>query len=1053
MRKSSPEFRLTDNFIEKYKELEPPFGYNGLGKFVYMRTYSRIKSDGKNEEWWETVRRVVEGIYNIQKDHIDHGNLGWNAMKAQKSAQEMYDLIFNIKFLPSGRSLWAMGTDVINEKRLTEALYSCSFISTENIKDDISYPFMYAMDMLMCGVGVGFDVRGAGSIEIQTQTNKTEEYIIPDTREGWVESVGKLIRSFFGGPYPIFDYSKIRPEGTPIKTFGGISAGSEPLKELHRSIKFTLSSCIGNQISERNIVDIFNFIGRAVVSGNVRRCLPIGTKVHTTSGLKNIEDITPNDYVYTSNGVQKIKKLYDQGKQKTIVVRTQIGNMKCTENHRVAVLKNPYEYQWKMAKNLTSNDKMAFIKQVEGGKILPLPPFHYEKSLHSTTCQDIKIPKLDTGIAWLFGYMHGNGYIYPNFENNGFNAYVAFVCHNEYASIINFVKEQLSRFGINVYVRPQKSSRYSKIEAQSKQLAWYLSQFKNSNQEIKIPYFILGGTSEIKSAYLAGLFDADGSSKTRPINAVTTVYKEYAKSIQNLYSTLGIPTRIKVSKRKNKSWKNLIKINIVGEQTKIDFASLIGQHSFKYQNGTKTKRSQNDFSYSKELLGNIGINTYLPNNKIIFSRFNEKYDPSRYIPIDVINISDGNTVQTFDIEVENDHEFIINQGFLVHNSAQLALGEETNEFINLKNYEINPERLDYGWVSNNSVLAEIGMDYKNIADHIKINGEPGCIWIDNVREYSRLLESEKDNKDFRVAGLNPCGEIGLESSELCNLCEVFPDRIDDKESFIRTLKYAYLFAKSITLLETNWIETNRVMMRNRRLGISITGVAQFIAHRGVEELRNWLTEGYQTLKKYDDIYSDWFAIPRSVKLTTTKPSGTVSLLGGATSGVHYPESTYYIRRVRLAKNSPLINPLKIAGYKIEKAIGQEDSTVVVEFPVFIGEDVRTQEDVSMWEQLSQAAFMQKYWADNSVSVTVTFNPETEGKDIERALDFYQYQLKAVSFLPRIKDGAYPQMPYEKIDQKTYEKIISKLTPINFSNMDNASKAENEKYCTNDICSI
>jgi ribonucleoside-triphosphate reductase (thioredoxin) len=119
-------FKLTDAFIEKYKEKTPPFGFGGLGEFVYMRTYSRVMDNGKNESWWQTIQRVVEGIYNIQKEHIDRGNLGWNAMKSQKSAQEMYDLIFNIKFLPSGRALWALGSKLITEKRLIESLYNCT---------------------------------------------------------------------------------------------------------------------------------------------------------------------------------------------------------------------------------------------------------------------------------------------------------------------------------------------------------------------------------------------------------------------------------------------------------------------------------------------------------------------------------------------------------------------------------------------------------------------------------------------------------------------------------------------------------------------------------------------------------------------------------------------------------------------------------------------------------------------------------------------------------------------------------------------------------------
>jgi len=325
--------------------------------------------------------------------------------------------------------------------------------------------------------------------------------------------------------------------------------------------------------------------------------------------------------------------------------------------------------------------------------------------------------------------------------------------------------------------------------------------------------------------------------------------------------------------------------------------------------------------------------------------------------------------------------------------------------------------------------------------------------LSNMRQFGRMRELESNNKDFRIMGGNPCLEIGLESSELCNLTEVFPDRIENKDDFIRTLKYAYLFAKSVTLIETHWVETNRVMMRNRRLGVSVTGIAQFIANKGIHELKDWLKTGYNILKEYDDTYSDWFAIPRSIKLTTVKPSGTLSLLGGVTPGVHYPESTFYIRRVRIANNSSMLSVLKKAGYIIEKAVGQEETTSVIEFPIFAGNNIRTQENISMWEQLSLASFMQKYWSDNSVSVTISFDTNKEGNDIEKALDLYQYQLKGVSFLPRSSGKTYAQMPYEKITQDEYEKMVKKLKPIDFSILTKPVVAENEKYCNNDTCII
>ena len=283
------KFKLSEGFIEKYKTLKPNFGFGGLGEFVFMRTYSRLKADGQNEAWYETVRRVVEGIYSIQKQHIEDYRLGWNQGKAQKSAQEMYDRIFNFKMLGSGRALWAMGTDIITQKGLTESLYNCSFISTKDIDKNFSDPFKNAMDFLMLGVGVGFDVKGEGKVAIKRPSEKEHVFQVPDTREGWVESLGFLLESYNGGKNYTFDYSLIRPEGTPIKTFGGVSSGYAPLKKLHDGIRNTLNNNVGNPITKTSIADIINMIGVAVVSGNVRRSaeLLVGDLSEEFINLKN----------------------------------------------------------------------------------------------------------------------------------------------------------------------------------------------------------------------------------------------------------------------------------------------------------------------------------------------------------------------------------------------------------------------------------------------------------------------------------------------------------------------------------------------------------------------------------------------------------------------------------------------------------------------------------------------------------------------------------------------------------------------------------------------
>ena len=304
------EFKLSSEFINKYKKIKPNFGFNGLGELTYYRTYSRLKEDGTNERWYETIERVVNGIYSIQKNHILQNDLGWNESKAQLSAQEMYDRIFTFKFLPPGRGLWACGTNIV-KKGLGAALDNCGFVSTKDIDKDFSKPFCFMMDMSMLGVGVGFDLKGANKVKIDKpiakNVNDYTEYIISDSREGWVMSILMLLQSYVEKEStPIkFDYSKIRKAGEPIKTFGGVSSGYEPLEKLHNQIRDILNKRDGQLITETDIADIMNLIGVCVVAGNVRRSAQImfgGIDSTEYLDLKNYE-VDPNraNYGWTSN--------------------------------------------------------------------------------------------------------------------------------------------------------------------------------------------------------------------------------------------------------------------------------------------------------------------------------------------------------------------------------------------------------------------------------------------------------------------------------------------------------------------------------------------------------------------------------------------------------------------------------------------------------------------------------------------------------------------------------------------------------------------------------
>ncbi len=162
---------------------------------MFIRTYSRKKDDGTKEKWFEVCERVINGMYSIQKDHCKENRLPWNDRKSHASAQEAFDRMFNLKWTPPGRGLWTMGSKMVMEGKNSAALQNCAFVSTRDLdKYDPGALFSWVMDALMLGVGVGFDVLGAEK-DIEILKPKADEvtFIIPDTREGWVESTRVLI--------------------------------------------------------------------------------------------------------------------------------------------------------------------------------------------------------------------------------------------------------------------------------------------------------------------------------------------------------------------------------------------------------------------------------------------------------------------------------------------------------------------------------------------------------------------------------------------------------------------------------------------------------------------------------------------------------------------------------------------------------------------------------------------------------------------------------------------------------------------------------------------
>lgn len=387
----------------------------------------------------------------------------------------------------------------------------------------------------------------------------------------------------------------------------------------------------------------------------------------------------------------------------------------------------------------------------------------------------------------------------------------------------------------------------------------------------------------------------------------------------------------------------------------------------------------------------------------------------------------------------------------VRRSAELSSGSiYDSEFMNLKNYDIYPERVEIGWMSNNSVVLKKSEDFEllpRIADRIRDNGEPGIINLINVQKYGRVGKKKPD----MATGTNPCSEIPLESYELCNLVEVFPTRCEDKHEIWDVMELATLYASSISLLPTHRQESNAVISRNRRIGVSVSGIADWIDSTSISHATMVLRDGYEEhVEPVNIALAKEAGVPASVRLTTVKPSGTISLLSGASPGMHWPPFRYGVRRMRVGQDSPVASVLINAGIPFEPDAYSEN-TLTFEFPMKSGVGkTRSVDEVSIWEQASLVAMLQREWADNAVSNTLNFQ-EHEKDQIEHVISAFAPVIKSISLLPTESHG-YVQPPYEPTTKEEYERRTALVKSIDWSDFA-GSDGIDSRYCQNDSCEI
>ena len=342
------------------------------------------------------------------------------------------------------------------------------------------------------------------------------------------------------------------------------------------------------------------------------------------------------------------------------------------------------------------------------------------------------------------------------------------------------------------------------------------------------------------------------------------------------------------------------------------------------------------------------------------------------------------------------------------------------------------------------------------------SGERGLFNRDAAKkQVEKIGDDRRDpNYDF---GTNPCSEIILRDKEFCNLSEVVV-RADDT---VETLKEKVRLATIIGTLQstlTNFRYISSEWRKNceeeRLLGVSLTGIMDSKLTNGdgkQEDLENLLKELRQVAVNTNKKIAKELGINQSAAITCVKPSGTVSQLVDAASGIHSRHSQYYIRTVRADNKDPLCDFMKSKGFKAEPCVMKGDKVTVFSFPIKSPDGAITREDKTAIEQLELWLTYQRCWCEHKPSVTISVR-EHEWLDVGAWVYNHFDEVSGISFLP-YSEHSYKQAPYQECDEETYRELLSETpTDIDWSQLqefedDDQTSGSQTLACSGDSCEV
>lgn len=988
------------NILEPTKEVK----WGPQGKHVYERTYSRIKADGSQEQWKDTVERVVRG--NIELVPAEFIN--------ENEAEELFELIYNFDAIPAGRHLWTSG---VPGRQFNRNCHRSGW------SDVLSEHFAFTFDELMKGGGVGANYSQeylqlaapiVGNVEVyfkldsnhsdyeefdsidlpkSADVRQSDFFVIPDSREGWVEALAYMIDSFVLNQSTriVFDLSEIRCRGSIINGFGGTASGPVPLAIALVGVCEVLNDA-DIHLSALEAMEIDHRIAQCVVAGNIRRSARMS--------IVHWEDPQIFDFI-------DCKKNHESHWTTNISVEIDdefISKLEAQDPHAVAVFDKATEAMLHNGEPGFFNSSLASVGE-RNGDVRSTNPCVTGDTWTMTAGGPRQVDDL-VGVDHV-AIVDGDKYSASGFWKTGYkDVYrVAFSDGRELRLTDNhqlltadgeWVELKDLAVGDTVKIHEHGNHSWSGIgtEEEGYLLGHLIGDGTFGGEKAFLAIWDEDEGSDVVGNYIAEIVGTfDHRSDWRGWFKSSNQKRLGTAALTNLASKFGVRRGFKTITPEIEQASSEMSEGVLRGLFDTD-----GSVQGTQLKGVSVRLSNTDFRLlqaAQRMLLRLGINSNI---------YHRRDAGMRKLPDGQGGMREYLCKEDYDLIIsrENLAKFSERVGFM-NPVKQKKLNDALDSYVRNLNKE-------------NFVSEIVSIEYDGMEDVYDVT-------VDKVHCF-----------DANGVVAHNCGEIALQEFESCNLGHVnLSNFADDPEAAVEAFRLMSRFLIRATFAPLTNEKQAEVEAANRRIGVGFFGFQEWLGEMGIKYSKsatNPLVQDLLGLFKSNvidasDAYAAELGIPAPIKHTTLAPTGTIAKLPGTTEGGHSVYSRYYERRVRYASNDPKLEELA-KDHEIEDCVYSPDTKVVVfhtkdAILEKLDEDLVEQSDeIDIHDMLSVQKLIQTHYADNAVSFTVNFNPDLHLDHLRLSLRLHLPYLKGTTVMP---DASRPQSPYTRVSKEQYEKAI------------------------------